>query len=256
LDYGQLQLALDLPDQHLGRDSLAAVETSMLIFDPPYLLRRGFKDGLKIDYVGFSLLALGLGSLEVVLDEGQREDLFSSHFIVTFALIMAVWLISVVFWELRYKQPVIDFRVLKERNYMLATVSMLVQGFVLYGSTTLPPMFLQSLLGYTALLSGLVLSPGGIVICALMPLVGFLIRRYEARWLVVLGVPRNIGGSSGIATVTTLLARRAQYHQAVLVSHLTPYDQAYRDTVGKVAAVFTANGAGSVDAANQATGLV
>jgi len=297
---------------------LSLLLTSLLIADPPYLLRRGFKDGLKIDYVGFSLLALGLGSLEVVLDEGQREDWFSSHFIVTFALIMAVCLIAVVFWELRQKQPVIDFRILKERNYMLATVSMLLLGFVLYGSTTLLPLFLQTLLGYTALLSGLVLSPGGIAICMLMPLVGFLVHRYEARWLVVLGVlisasgllamsrftleidyrtavwgrivqslglaflfvpistvaftlipkerinyatglfnlARNIGGSSGIATVTTLLARRAQYHQAVLVSHLTPYDPAYRDTVAKVASVLVAHGSGPPDAAQGAAGVV
>jgi len=297
---------------------LSLLLTSLLIADPPYLLRRGFKDGLKIDYVGFSLLALGLGSLEVVLDEGQREDWFSSHFIVTFALIMAVCLIAVVFWELRQKQPVIDFRILKERNYMLATVSMLLLGFVLYGSTTLLPLFLQTLLGYTALLSGLVLSPGGIAICMLMPLVGFLVHRYEARWLVVLGVlisasgllamsrftleidyrtavwgrivqslglaflfvpistvaftlipkerinyatglfnlARNIGGSSGIATVTTLLARRAQYHQAVLVSHLTPYDPAYRDTVARVASVLVAHGSGPPDAAQGAAGVV
>ena len=297
---------------------LSLLLTSLLIADPPYLLRRGFKDGLKIDYVGFSLLALGLGALEVVLDEGQREDWFSSHFIVTFALIMAVCLIAVVFWELRQKQPVIDFRILKERNYMLATVSMLLLGFVLYGSTTLLPLFLQTLLGYTALLSGLVLSPGGIAICMLMPLVGFLVHRYEARWLVVLGVlisasgllamsrftleidyrtavwgrivqslglaflfvpistvaftlipkerinyatglfnlARNIGGSSGIATVTTLLARRAQYHQAVLVSHLTPYDPAYRDTVAKVASVLVAHGSGPPDAAQGAAGVV
>lgn len=297
---------------------LSLLLTSMLIADPPYLLRRSLKDGLKIDYVGFGLLALGLGSLEVVLDEGQREDWFSSHFIVMFALIMVVCLISVVFWELRQKQPVIDFRVLKERNYMLATASMLVLGFVLYGSTTLLPMFLQSLLGYTALLSGMVLSPGGIAICVLMPVVGFLLRRYQARWLVILGVlvsaggllamskftltidyrtavwgrvtqslglaflfvpistvaftlipkerinhatglfnlARNIGGSSGIATVTTMLARRAQYHQAVLVSHLTPYDPAYQDTTGNIAAHLVSTGAGSVDASQQAAGVV
>jgi len=75
--------------------------------------------------------------------------------------------------------------VLKERNYALATASMMVLGFVLYGSTTLLPLFLQTLLGYTALLSGLVLSPGGVAICICMPLVGFLLRKVEARWLVI-----------------------------------------------------------------------
>ena len=80
---------------------------------------------------------------------------------MAFAVITVVCLIAVVFWELRQKQPVIDFRVLKDRNFTLSTLSMLVLGFVLYGSTALLPMFLQTLLGYTAMLSGLVLSPGG-----------------------------------------------------------------------------------------------
>ena len=110
----------------------------------------------------------------MVLDEGQREDWFSSHFIVTFAVITAVCLIGVVFWELRQKEPVIDFRMLKDRNFTLATMSMLVLGFVLYGSTALLPLFLQTLLGYTAMLSGMVLSPGGLVVCLCLPMVGLL----------------------------------------------------------------------------------
>jgi len=86
---------------------------------------------------------------------------------------MAVSLIAVVVWELRQEHPVIDFHILKERNFMLSTVSMLVLGFVLYGSTALLPLFLQTLLGYSALLSGLVLSPGGIVVIVFLPLWAF-----------------------------------------------------------------------------------
>jgi DHA2 family multidrug resistance protein len=296
---------------------LSLVLTGWLVHDPPYLVRKAF-GSLKIDYIGFGLLALGLGALEVVLDEGQREDWFSSHFIVTFALICAVSLIAVVFWELRHPHPVIDFRILKERNYMLATVSMLVLGFVLYGSTAILPMFLQTMLGYTALLSGLVLSPGGVAVIICMPLVGMLLRRFQPRWLVIFGVfvcsagmlamsrfnlqidfatavrsrvvqslglaflfvpistaafariakertnyatglfnlARNIGGSSGIATVTTLLARRAQFHQHVLVSHLTPYDLPYREAVTHAAAMLQARGGSAPDAAGQAHGLL
>src|SRR5271157_6147123 len=297
---------------------LSLALTSLLIFDPPYLVRRSFRDGLKIDYAGFGLLALGLGALEVVLDEGQKEDWFGSHFIVTFAVIMVVCLVAVVFWELRQKAPIVDFHILKDRNYALATLSMLVLGFVLYASTALMPMLLQSLLGYTAMLSGLVLSPGGIVVVVCLPLVGILLRRFQARWLVIFGVlissaglfrmakfslgidyqtaaysrmvqsfglgflfvpisaaafayipkertgyatglfnlARNIGGSSGIATATTLLARRSQYHQSVLVSHLTPYDANYRDAVASAAAMLHARGASLPDAAAQAQGLV
>jgi len=297
---------------------LSLLLTAWLIFDPPYLVRKSVAHGLKIDYIGFGLLAAGLGSLEVVLDEGQREDWLASHFIVAFAALMAVCLVSVVVWELRQREPVIDFRILKERNYMLCTVSMLVLGFVLYGSTALLPLFLQTMLGYTALLSGLVLSPGGMVVCILLPMVGLLLRKVEARWLVAGGVlvssmgllamsrfnlnldyrtavwsrvvqsaglaflfvpisaaafafipkertnyatglfnlARNIGGSGGIATVTTLLARRAQFHQSVLVAHLTPYDLAYRESLARGATLAQVHGASAVDAAVQAHGLM
>jgi DHA2 family multidrug resistance protein len=297
---------------------LSLILTSSLVHDPPYLIRKSLGKDFRIDYMGFGLLALGLGSLEVVLDEGQRNDWLSSNYIVTFAIITAVCLVGVVVWELRQKQPVIDFHVLKERNFALATLSMLVLGFVLYGSTALLPLFLQTLLGYTAMLSGMVLSPGGIVICIAMPAVGMLLRRYQARWLVIFGVAvsaaglmamsrftlqldyatavrsrivqsfglaflfvpistvafmriprermnyatglynlaRNIGGSSGIAATTTMLARRAQYHQSVLVSHMTPYDPAYRDALAKASMALQAAGSSGADAAAQAQGML
>ena len=297
---------------------MALLLTSSLVHDPPYLVRKSLGKDFHVDYMGFGLLALGLGSLEIVLDEGQRNDWLSSNYIVTFAVLTAVCLIGVVVWELRQKQPVIDFHVLKERNFALATLSMLVLGFVLYGSTMLLPLFLQTLLGYTAMLSGMVLSPGGIAVCVAMPVVGMLLRRYQARWLVIFGVAvsaaglmamsrftlqldyatavrtrivqsfglaflfvpistvafmriprermnyatglfnlaRNIGGSSGIAATTTMLARRAQFHQSVLVSHMTPYDPAYRDALGKVTMALQVRGASGADAAAQAQGMM
>ncbi len=298
--------------------ALSLLLTTMLIHDPPYLLRKGLSQGLKIDYIGFGLLALGLGSLEVVMDEGQRQDWFASHFILTFAVLTAVCLIGVVLWELRQKDPVIDFHILKDRNYTLATASMLLLGFVLYASTALLPLFLQTLLGYTALLSGMALSPGGIAICVCLPMVGMLMRRVEARWLVVFGVlvsatglwmmshftlyidlrtamysrivqslglaflfvpistvafrfiprertnyaaglfnlARNIGGSSGIATVTTMLARRSEVHQQTLSSHLTAYDPAYRQAIEGATRTLQQHGSSLPDAMRQAQGIV
>jgi DHA2 family multidrug resistance protein len=162
--------------------------TSLLIFDPPYLVRKSVKDGLKIDYIGLGLLATGLGALEIMLDEGQRNDWFSSHGIVAAAVIAAVGLIGVVAWELRQKEPVVDFHLLRDRTFAISTAMMFVLGFVLYGSTMVLPLFLQTLLGYTAMQSGLALSPGGLMIMVMMPIVGILLSRMQARWLIVFGL--------------------------------------------------------------------
>jgi MFS transporter, DHA2 family, multidrug resistance protein len=297
---------------------LSLLLTSALIHDPIYMIRKRISEGLKIDYIGFGLLAVGLGSLEVVLDEGQKMDWFGSHFIVAFVLVTAVCLVSVVFWELRQKEPVIDFRVLKDRNFALSTVTMLVMGFVLYGSTTLLPLFLQTLLGYTSLLSGKVLSPGGIVIVFCMPMVGLLLKKVQARWLVVFGVlcsvmgllimsrftlgvdfrtavwsrvvqslglgflfvpistiafafvakertnyatgifnlARNIGGSTGIAMVTTVLARRSQFHQYRLSEKMSMLEPAYRNATAAASQLMVAHGASPPDAQHAAHGLM
>ncbi|HYL78892.1 MAG TPA: DHA2 family efflux MFS transporter permease subunit [Bryobacteraceae bacterium] len=162
--------------------------TSLLIFDPPYLIRKSLKDGLKIDYLGLGLLATGLGALEITLDEGQRNDWFSSSGILAASVIAVVALVAVVYWELRQKDPVVDFHLLKDRNFAISTLMMFLLGFVLYGSTMALPLFLQTLLGYTAMQSGMALSPGGLAIMVMMPVVGFLLSRIEARWLVVCGL--------------------------------------------------------------------
>jgi DHA2 family multidrug resistance protein len=166
---------------------LSLVMTYMMVHDPPYLADRR-KKGVSIDGVGIGLLALGLASLELMLDEGQKEDWFSSRMIVTAAVLGAFGLISVVLWELRQKQPVVDFRMLKDRNFAIATGAMFLLGFVLYSSTALIPIFLQTLMGYNATLSGEVISPGGIAIIIMMPIVGRLVSKVDPRWLVMSGL--------------------------------------------------------------------
>jgi DHA2 family multidrug resistance protein len=106
---------------------------------------------------------------------------------VACAVIAVICLVSVVIWELRSKAPVVDFGLLRERNFALATLTMFVLGLVLYGTTVLLPEMLQTLLGYTALASGMVLSPGALVLIAILPFVGWLLGKVEARWLVTLG---------------------------------------------------------------------
>ena len=141
------------------------------------------------------MLATGLGALEIMLDEGQRNDWFSSHGIVAAAIIAAIGLIGVVVWELRQKEPVVDFRLLKDRTFAISTASMFVLGFVLYGSTMALPLFLQTLLGYTAMQSGLALSPGGLMIMVMMPIVGILLSKIQARWLIIVGLIRFLAGA-------------------------------------------------------------
>jgi DHA2 family multidrug resistance protein len=296
---------------------ISLVMTTFIIFDPPYLIRKALR-GLRIDYIGLGMLSVGLGFLQVVLDKGEREDWFSSSFIVWCSIIAVVGLVGALAWELTREDPIVDFRMLKERNFFLATATMFMLGFVLYGSTVLLPLMLQTLLGYTALLSGLVLSPGGIFTLLALPLVGRLTQKVEARWIVVVGLgitgfsllrmsnfdlqldfwtavrawtlsrlgmaflfipinvmafyfipkermnnatgiinlARNIGGSVGIANVATLLARRAQFHQAVLVAHLTPYDYSYRTAVQGAGQLLMTEGSSASLAHTQAQGLL
>ena len=291
--------------------------TSLLISDPPYLVRRNLR-GLRIDYIGLGLLSVGLGFLQVMLDKGQTDDWFGSNFIIGCAVLACVGIVGALIWELRSRDPVVDLRMLKDRNLFLGTLTMFMLGFVLYGSTVLLPILLQTLMGYTALLSGLVLSPGGLVVLCMMPLVGVLISRFQARWLAIFGlsvtglslfqmshfslqldfrtavlarmvqgvgmaflfVPintaafsfiprekmnnatglinlaRNIGGSVGIANVTTMLARRAQLHQAVLVGSLTPLDYGVRAMIGGASHLLHAAGSAGAQATAQALGLL
>src|SRR5712672_3505101 len=161
--------------------------TSRLIQDPPYFRRRKLSE-TKIDYIGLGFVALGLGTLQVVLDKGQREDWFESHFIVILSIICAASLIFVVIWEWKHKDPIIDLHLFRDRTFGVSNLLMFMLGFALLGSTLLLPLFMQTLLGYTAEQAGLALMPGGFAIMLLLPLVGFLLSRYSPRWLLVFGL--------------------------------------------------------------------
>jgi DHA2 family multidrug resistance protein len=229
------------------------------------------------------LLALGLGSLEFVLDKGQEDDWFGSGRIQFLAVMAAVCLVAVIIRELVIRNPVVDLRLYRERNFSLANLLIFSLGFVLSGSTVLLPQFLQTLLGYSATRAGMVLSPGGVVLIFAMPMAGILLGRIGARPMIIFGsivlgtslwltsrlqlqtdygtftiyrmfasvglaslftpisttcfsrvlpgknnaasslynLMRNLGSSFGIAAVTTVLARRAQFHQARLTEHLS-----------------------------------
>src|SRR2546430_1722554 len=296
---------------------LSILLTSRLIQDPPYFKRRKLSE-TSLDYVGLGFVALGLGALQIVLDKGQREDWFESHFILILSLIAALSLIFVIFWEWKQKDPIIDLHLFRDRTFGVSNLLMFMLGFALLGSTLLLPLFSQTLLGYTAQQAGLALMPGGFTIIILLPLVGFLLSRYTPRWLLLLGllilsfslfhmtnfdlqidfrtvatarmiqaagmaflfVPintaayaflpreknnaasglmnlaRNIGGSVGISLVTTMLARRAQHHQANLAAHLSGSNPTFQAMLQSTARMLESRGFSPVDAMHRAYGLV
>src|SRR6202046_524043 len=123
--------------------------TNRLISDPPYMKEKK-RTGFKIDYIGFGLLALGLGTLQVVLDKGQRDDWFGSHLIVIMTTISAISLISVLIWEWHHKDPIIDLHLFKDRSFAVGNMLMFMVGFALLSSTVLLPLFTQTIMGYTA----------------------------------------------------------------------------------------------------------
>ncbi len=291
--------------------------TSRLIQDPPEFRRRKWSE-TRIDYMGLGLIAVGLGALQIVLDKGQREDWFESRFIVVLTVISAAALIFAVIWEWRHKDPIVELHLYTERTFATANFLMFMLGFALLGSTLLLPLFTQSLLGYTAEQAGKALSPGGLAILVMLPLVGFLLSRYDARWLMATGltvlslslfhmtsfdldvdfrtvtlarifqglglaclfVPintaaysflppgknnaasglmnlaRNIGGSVGISFVTTLLARRTQFHQARLSENLSGGSASLQGLLRGLTARFMQGGLDAASASQKAYAMV
>ena len=260
---------------------VALILVYQLIEDPPYIAR--LKARLSgFDFIGFSLLTLGVGALQIVLDKGQEDDWFGSHFITTLVVIAVVGLISLVIWEWFHKQPIVDVRLFKNFNVATTNIMFLMLGAALFSSTVLMPQLLQTLMGYTAQKAGNVLSAGALVVLVVLPMVGRLTARFQARHIIAFGwiglaiamyisskqvdllmsfrsatllrvwqyipvaflfVPltlagyvglapektnaaaglmnffRNMGQSVGTSAVTTLIARRSQYHQSVLTEY-------------------------------------
>src|SRR6266850_2498357 len=224
----------------------ALVMTQAFIEDPPYLRRTVLR---RMDYWGLGFMALWLATLQVVLDKGQQDDWLAAEWI------RWTLTISCIARELVTDEPIVDLRILGDRNFATGTGLITAMGVVLYATTALLPLFLQTLLGYPALEAGLATSPRGLGALLSAIVVGRLVGVLDARLLVAVGfgflalstmsfgtlrreqmggatgiynLMRNLGGSVGISVATTLLSRRAQVHQNVLVARMTPYDPAYQ----------------------------
>ncbi|MGB2670738.1 MAG: DHA2 family efflux MFS transporter permease subunit [Candidatus Acidiferrum sp.] len=278
--------------------------------DPPYLSRQK-RAGVKLDYIGIALLALGIGALQILLDKGQEDDWFGSHFITTLVVVATVCLISLVIWEWFQESPIIDVHMFKSFNFASANLMMFTLGILLFSSLVLMPQFLQTLLGYTSELAGLALSAGGLVLLFEMPVMGKLTTVVQARYLIAIGwlalaiamyystkridlqisfgaatwlriaqviglgflfVPitlvayigiapeknnavagivnfmRNMGSSVGTSIVTTLIARRAQLHQARLVEYARPDNPNFQNSVRGLTQHIANSGLGAHDA--------
>ena len=168
--------------------------TNRIVEDPPHIVQQVKdiqKKGLNLDFIGFGLLAIGFGSLEFVLDKGQEDDWFGSRLITIFAIACVTSLVTMILWEMRQirigHKPILDLTLFKRRNFAVAFLLMFILGSSLFGTTVLIPQFVQAMLGYTAEQAGLVISPGGFGILLLMPLVGFLVGKVDARWMVAYG---------------------------------------------------------------------
>ncbi len=285
-----------------------------LIEDPPYLSRLK-SAGVKLDYIGIALLALGIGALQVILDRGEEDDWFGSHRIVTLAIVSIVCLVSLVIWEWFNEHPIIEVRLFKSFNYLSSNLMMFTLGIMLFSSLVMMPLFLQTLLGYTAELAGLVLSGGGLVTLISMPIVGQLTSRVQARYIIAfgwlclalgmyvstqridltisfvsaswlrvaqvvgigflfvtitlaayIGMPadksnavagmvnfmRNIGSSVGTSMVTTLIDRRSEYHQSVLVGHTAQGVQNFQNLIDGSTRLFIRSGMSPPDAQHRA----
>jgi MFS transporter, DHA2 family, multidrug resistance protein len=293
-----------------------------LFVDEPEAMRRSRKkllrDGLKVDFIGFALIALFLGCLELTLDRGQRDDWFSSPMITTSVIIATVALIAFIPWELTRKDPIVRIDLFKRGNFVISNIFMLLVGMVLLGTTQFIPQLLQEVLGYTATEAGLALTLGGVATILVMPLAGILTGKLDARYLIAgalalqgialwnmstlnslisfqdaavarmiqsLGLPflfvpistvayvglrpsennqasalmnvsRNLGGTLGISLSQTLLARRAQIHQAQYVESLNPLNPNYAQAIGNTTHSLMAHGLSQTEATRAAGALL
>jgi MFS transporter, DHA2 family, multidrug resistance protein len=164
---------------------VAGVMALLFIHDPAYIRRAA----VKIDRWGLCLLTVGLGCLQIVLDKGEREDWFSSNFIIVLSIIAVVALLLFVVVELYTEHPVVNLRVFKDRSFATGNIIMFSGFFCLFGSIVLLPLYLQNLMNYTAYWAGLVLGPGGLASFMIMPVAGVLLKKgVNPRTLLAIGL--------------------------------------------------------------------
>jgi DHA2 family multidrug resistance protein len=173
----------------IGLISLALVH--WLVAEPEVLERERHErlaNGLQVDWIGFLLIAVTLGCLEVVLDRGQIDDWFKSTTIIVFSAVAALSFLVFIPWELKQEEPIVELRLLFHRQFGMSFFVMLMIGAILFGSNQIMPQLLQTTFPYTATLSGLAMMPGGIAMLVLMPVAGQVTGRFQPKYLIALGL--------------------------------------------------------------------
>ena len=162
------------------------------LVDEPEVLERERRErlagGFKVDWVGFALIAMALGCLEVVLDRGQIDDWFSSTTIIIFTALAGISFLLFVPWELKQDEPVVELRLLFQRQFGMSFFVMLMIGAILFASNQIMPQLLQTSFPYTAMLSGLAMMPGGVAMLIFMPIAGLVTGYFQPKYLIALGL--------------------------------------------------------------------
>lgn len=165
--------------------------TSLVVHDSPGAKKEreeATRGGIKVDYIGFALIAIGLGSLQIVLDKGQEDDWFGSNFILIFTILAAIGILGTIIWELfMAKDPVVELSLFRDRSFLFTNLMMFATLFILLSTTQLLPQFVQQLFSYDATKAGLILMAGGFTVMALMPVAGFLVRKIQPKYLIAFG---------------------------------------------------------------------
>ncbi|MBS1486899.1 MAG: DHA2 family efflux MFS transporter permease subunit [Bacteroidetes bacterium] len=290
---------------------IATFLTLQYVKSPKYSEKR---KASEVDWWGIAFLIMAVGSLQYVLEKGQEHDWFEDNTIITFSIISFFGIYLFIWRELVAKYPIVDLRVLKNKNLAIGTVLSFILGFGLYGSTFVIPLFTQNSLGWTALQAGLLLVPSSLATGFMMPFVGTAVQRgVSSKYLISLGfsiffgyslwaytiitpftgasdfffilmmrgvglgflfVPtttlalstlkgkevgqgasftgmvRQLGGSFGIALISTFIGRQSTMHRANLVNHISPYDANVQQRLEGLKANFLAHGS-TIDRATQ-----
>jgi DHA2 family multidrug resistance protein len=182
---------------------LALFLTQRLVQDPPWI-KADKKNFFKLDYIGLGLLTCAMGGLQIALDKGEENNWFASNFITFFAFLFVAGIIGLIWWELKVKNPVMNLRLFKFKNFAICCLLMMLVGGVLNAATVLQPQFLQTLLGYTATNAGMALTAGGIALVVVMPLAGVATGKFPARNLAALGFAFFAAAYYWVSTHVTL----------------------------------------------------